>query len=190
MGSYRFMFCIYSSAGLVNSLLTLGLSEKVEVQKKQRSSEEQGMLEMQEENVAQDEEEEEEYVEEEKGKTLNLSSQTKKKVWLLSGLFGVDNLAGGLVPVSVIHWWLGGSQADKSCLQQHHHRLLFHREISHRRRHSWEHLLYHIPGCGFFQHCRRVSCTAYREYQNHGLHSSSFGDLTGAGSSPIQLSTR
>ena len=31
--------------------------------------------------------------------TFGFTPETKRKVWLLSGLFGLDNLAGGLVPV-------------------------------------------------------------------------------------------
>lgn len=89
------MFCVYSGAGLINVLLTMRLSQKVEVKKvvQELNEEEVGMLES--------EEGEEVEVKVSKG-ALNLSPETKKKVWLLSGLFGVDNLSGGLVPVSVI----------------------------------------------------------------------------------------
>ncbi len=108
------MFCVYSSAGLINSLLTMGLSTKVEVQREQRLSEEEGMLEMDHDGVGglANEEEGEKEVGEMKGKTLTLSAETKKKVWLLSGLFGVDNLAGGLVPVSVAPRLVMSSPAD------------------------------------------------------------------------------
>jgi hypothetical protein len=69
------------------------LSAKVEIQRKPSSSgEEDGLFEMGEE--------EDEVVEEMKeAPALTFSPETKKKVWLLSILFGVDNLSGGLVPV-------------------------------------------------------------------------------------------
>ncbi|KAJ6613853.1 MFS transporter [Mycena sp. CBHHK59/15] len=96
-GAYQGMFLLYSTAGLLNSALAMALSVKVEIQRKPRSSgeEEDGLFEMGEE--------EEEVVEETKEMTaLGLSPETKKKVWLLSALFGVDNLSGGLVPVTII----------------------------------------------------------------------------------------
>jgi len=95
MTAYRGMFLLYSTAGLLNSALVMALSAKVEIQRKPRSSgeEEDGLFEMGEEEV----------VEEAKETTaLGLSPETKKKVWLLSALFGVDNFSGGLVPVTII----------------------------------------------------------------------------------------
>ncbi|KAJ6477752.1 MFS transporter [Mycena sanguinolenta] len=95
MTTYRGMFLLYSTAGLFNSALAMVLSAEVEIQRKPRASgeEEDGLFEM----GAQEEE-----VEETKETTgLGLSRETKKKVWLLSALFGVDNLSGGLVPVWV-----------------------------------------------------------------------------------------
>ncbi|KAJ7205244.1 MFS transporter [Mycena pura] len=99
MSAYRGMFVLYSMAGLLNSALAMALSAQVEIQRKSRSSgeEEDGLFNMGEE------EEEEEVVEEAKERTaLGLSPETKKKVWLLSALFGVDNFSGGLVPVTII----------------------------------------------------------------------------------------
>ncbi|KAF7366010.1 Major facilitator superfamily domain-containing protein [Mycena venus] len=96
MRTYRGMFLLYSMAGLLNSALAMALSAKVEIQRKPRLSreEEDGLFEMGEE---------EEVVEETKETTgLSLSPETKKKVWLLSALFGVDNFSGGLVPVTII----------------------------------------------------------------------------------------
>ncbi|KAJ6558380.1 MFS transporter [Mycena capillaripes] len=96
MSAYRAMFLLYSTAGLLNSVLVMALSAQVEVQRKPRSSgeEEDGLFNMGEE---------EEVVAEAKETTaLGLSPETKKKVWLLSALFGVDNFSGGLVPVTII----------------------------------------------------------------------------------------
>ncbi|KAJ7211898.1 MFS transporter [Mycena haematopus] len=99
MTTYRVMFLLYSTAGLMNCALAMVLSAKVELQKKPRSSgEEEGLFEMGEE-----EEEEEDVVEETKETmALGLSRETKKKVWILSALFGVDNFSGGLVPVTIV----------------------------------------------------------------------------------------
>ncbi|KAJ7351538.1 MFS transporter [Mycena albidolilacea] len=97
MSAYRGIFLLYSAAGLFNSVLTMALSVKVEIQRKSNSSaeEEDGLFEMGEE--------EDEVVEETKETTaLVFSPETKRKVWLLSALFGVDNLSAGLVPVSII----------------------------------------------------------------------------------------
>ncbi|KAJ7282347.1 major facilitator superfamily domain-containing protein [Mycena rebaudengoi] len=97
MSAYRGIFLFYSAAGLFNSALTMVLSAKVEIQRKSSSSaeEEDGLFEMGEE--------EDEVVEETKETTaLTFSPETKRKVWLLSALFGVDNLSSGLVPVSII----------------------------------------------------------------------------------------
>jgi MFS family permease len=94
MSAYRGIFLLYSAAGLFNSALTMALSVKVEIQRKSNSSaeEEDGLFEMGEE--------EDEDVEETKETTaLVFSPETKRKVWLLSALFGVDNLSAGLVPV-------------------------------------------------------------------------------------------
>jgi MFS family permease len=94
MSAYRGIFLLYSAAGLFNSALTMALSVKVEIQRKSNSSaeEEDGLFEMGEE--------EDEVVEETKETTaLVFSPETKRKVWLLSALFGVDNLSAGLVPV-------------------------------------------------------------------------------------------
>jgi hypothetical protein len=94
MSAYRGIFLLYSAAGLFNSALTMVLSAKVEIQRKPSSSgeEEDGLFEMGEE--------EDEVVEEMKeAPALTFSPETKKKVWLLSILFGVDNLSAGLVPV-------------------------------------------------------------------------------------------
>lgn len=102
MSAYRGIFLLYSTAGLLNSALAMALSTKVEIQRKPKSSgeEEDGLFEMGEE--------EEEVVEETKETTaLGLSPETKKKVWLLSALFGVDNLSGGLVPVWVTKLFFG-----------------------------------------------------------------------------------
>ncbi|KAJ7160540.1 MFS transporter [Mycena crocata] len=98
MSAYRAMFLLYSTAGLLNSALSLVLSTRVEIQRKPRSSgeEEDGLFEMADDD-------DDEVVQEAKGTTaLVLSPETKKKVWLLSALFSVDNLAGGLVPVTII----------------------------------------------------------------------------------------
>ncbi|KAJ6564208.1 MFS transporter [Mycena capillaripes] len=97
MSAYRGIFLLYSAAGLLNGALTMLLSAKVEIQRKQSSSgeEEDGLFEMGEED--------EEVVEETKETTaLVFSPETKRKVWLLSALFGLDNLSSGLVPVSII----------------------------------------------------------------------------------------
>ncbi|KAJ7655320.1 MFS transporter [Mycena rosella] len=96
MAAYRGMFLLYSTAGLLNCALAMALSAKVELQRRPRSSgeEEDGLFEMGEE---------EDVIEETKETTaLGLSRETKKKVWILSALFGVDNLSGGLVPVTII----------------------------------------------------------------------------------------
>ncbi|KAJ7253798.1 MFS transporter [Mycena rebaudengoi] len=98
MTTYRGMFLLYSMAGLLNSALAMALSAEVEIQRRKprlSGEEEDGLFEMGEE--------EEEVVEEVKEMTaLGLSPETKKKTWLLSALFGVDNLSGGLVPVTII----------------------------------------------------------------------------------------
>ncbi|KAJ7780851.1 major facilitator superfamily domain-containing protein [Mycena maculata] len=95
MTAYRAMFLLYSTAGLLNSALTMALSANVEIQRRSSGGEEDGLFEMGEA--------EEEVVEETKEKTtFSFSPETKKKVWLLSALFGVDNLSGGLVPVTII----------------------------------------------------------------------------------------
>ncbi|KAF7342672.1 Major facilitator superfamily domain-containing protein [Mycena sanguinolenta] len=95
MTTYRGMFLLYSTAGLLNSALAMALSAEVEIKGKPSSSgeEEDELFEMGEEEI----------VEETKEMTaLGLSPETKKKVWLLSALFGVDNFSGGLVPVTII----------------------------------------------------------------------------------------
>ncbi|KAF7342657.1 Major facilitator superfamily domain-containing protein [Mycena sanguinolenta] len=94
MTTYRGMFLLYSTAGLLNGALAMALSAEVEIKGKPSSSEveEDELFEMGEEEI----------VEETKEMTaLGLSPETKKKVWLLSVLFGVDNFSGGLVPVWV-----------------------------------------------------------------------------------------
>ena len=69
----------------------MALSRDAELQPTRASADEQ-------ERLVELGEDGEEIVEEPKA-ALGLSPETKKKVWLLSALFGVDNLAGGLVPV-------------------------------------------------------------------------------------------
>ena len=91
MSSFRFMFCIYAAAGLFNSVVAMALSRDAELQPTRASADEQ-------ERLVELGEDGEEIVEEPKA-ARGLSPETKKKVWLLSALFGVDNLAGGLVPV-------------------------------------------------------------------------------------------
>ncbi|KAJ7057743.1 MFS transporter [Mycena amicta] len=97
MSAYRLIFLLYAAAGLFNSAVTMFISAKVELQRKPRSSreeeEEEGLFEMGEEDDAVEETKE--------TPALSFSPETKKKVWLLSALFGVDNLSAGLVPVSI-----------------------------------------------------------------------------------------
>ncbi|KAJ7618747.1 MFS transporter [Roridomyces roridus] len=98
MAAYRVMFLLYSTAGLLNSCLAMSLSRNVEVQRAQRpqsAEEEEGLFEME----GEDRDEEPKEVSK---AALGLSRETKKKVWLLSTLFGLDNFSGGLVPVTII----------------------------------------------------------------------------------------
>ncbi len=98
--AYRMIFWMYTVWGLVKSLLTLCLSKACEVETKPKLEEEQRLL--PEQGLLPEQQPQgpvESAKDGAKRRGLGFTSETRKKVWLLSALFGLDNIASGLVPL-------------------------------------------------------------------------------------------
>ena len=105
--AYRWIFYLYTLCGLIKSLFSLVLSDQCEPTKsvnKAEPNERSRLLdaERDERGESQEEEIRDREVVKKPGfidRLLGLSPETRKKVYTLSLLFGLDNLASGLVPL-------------------------------------------------------------------------------------------
>ena len=107
ISAYRFIFILYSVWGSIKALLTLQLSDQCEVAKMRQQGgqiEEAVQLEQSDALMTNIDGEDQqnkvkEVVPKPESRMLGLTSETRGKVKKLGCLFGLDNLASGLVPL-------------------------------------------------------------------------------------------